>query len=81
MFAYSPWAYNRRGEGGAGIPEWEAFHKEDKVTVSFLEELGSLGNPASVTRGYSIPCWLGDWCVCGGIKEVRMHSQENLKTT
>lgn len=28
----------------------------------FLEELGSLGNPAHVTRGHSIPCWLGDWC-------------------
>lgn len=80
MFAYSPWACNRRGEGGGGIPEWEAFLKEDRVT-EFLEELGSLGNPAHVTRGHSIPCWLGDWCWGGGIKEVRMHSQENLQAT
>ena len=66
MFAYSPWACNRRGEEGAGLPEWEASHKEDRGTVSFLEELGSLGNPVSVTRGDSIPCWLGDWCWGGG---------------
>lgn len=79
MFAYSPWACNRRGEEGAG------FLNGKPCTRSFLEELGSLGNPASVTRGHIIPCWLGDRCVCvcvgGDIKEVRMHSQENLQAT
>lgn len=65
MFAYSPWACNRRGEEGVGIPEWEALHKEDRGTVSFLEELGSLGNPASVTRGHSIPLLAGG-LVLGG---------------